>query len=48
MYCSMVVNYHSPITIEQVEECPPFHNFPIEEGGHKHEWKITEIKFGKK
>jgi len=47
MYCGMVVNYHSPITLEQVEKCPPFHNFPIDKGEHKHEWKITEIKFGK-
>jgi len=44
----MVVNYHSPITLEQVEECPPFHNLPVDKNQHKHEWKITEIKFGKR
>jgi len=45
--CFIVVNYHSPITLEQVEKCPPFHNMPLLEGEHEHEWKITEIKFGK-
>ena len=44
----MVVNYHSPITLEQVKKCPPFHNMPLLVGEHQHEWKITEIKFGKK
>ena len=47
MPCNMVVNYHAPITLEIVERCPPFHNMPLLDGEHKHEWKITEIKFGK-
>jgi len=43
----MVVNYHSPITMAEVVKCPPFHNFPVEEGEHKHVWKIKEITFGR-
>ena len=47
MYCNMVVNYHAPITLEEVQKCPPFHNLPLEPGEHKHEWKIKEITFGR-
>lgn len=47
MPCNIVVNYHLPITLEEVKKCPPFHNMPLLDGEHKHEWKITEIKFGK-
>lgn len=46
--CFFVVNYHSPITLQQVQDCPPFHNMPLLEGEHEHDWKIVEVKFGGK
>lgn len=46
--CFFVINYHGPITMEQVERCPPFHDMPLLEGEHDHQWKITEVKFGSK
>lgn len=45
--CFFVVNYHAPITLQDVEKCPPFHNMPLLEGEHVHQWKIKEIKFGR-
>ncbi len=45
--CFFVVNYHSPINMEQVKRSPPFHNMELLDGEHEHVWKIKEIKFGR-
>lgn len=42
--CNMVAQYYPPITLEQIKKCPPFHNMPLLEGEHEHEWIITEVK----
>lgn len=43
----MVAHYFPPITLEQIQKCPPFHNMPLLDGEHKHDWKIEEITIGK-
>ena len=46
--CFFVVNYHTSITLQQVQDCPPFHNMPLLDGEHEHKWKIKVIEFGGK
>lgn len=46
--CFFVVNYYSPITLQQVQDSPPFYNMPLLDGEHEHDWKIVVIKSGGK
>lgn len=46
--CNMVVHYFPPITLKQIQDCPPFSCIPLEPGEHKHDWKIEEISIGGK
>ena len=41
--CNMIAHYFPPITLQQIIDCPPFHNMPLFEDECHHEWNITEI-----
>jgi len=41
--CNMVAHYYPPITLKMIQDCPPFHNMPLLEGEHQHDWKIEEL-----
>ncbi len=43
--CFFVINY-STQTMQEVEKSPPFHDMPLLDGEHEHQWDIKEIKFG--
>lgn len=45
--CFFTINYHSPITIQQVQKSPPFHDMPLLKGEHIHKWKITTTNMEK-
>ena len=46
--CNIVAHYYGNITLEQIKECPPFHNQPREPGECNHLWIVTQETIGKK
>jgi len=44
--CNRVVNFHSPTTLDEVQEDPPFQNQKCATG-KQHNWIIKEITLGK-
>lgn len=46
--CNLMAYYFGSVTLEQIQNCPPFHNIPSLEGEHEHDWEIKEIIDGGK
>lgn len=46
--CNMVAHYYSPITLKQIQDCPPFSCCPKDDNDCDHVWNIQEIQIGGK